>query len=157
LIFFLTFFFLMGAVMNYRNLFASLLMFCYVGVAGAAGVGDSATFTINSTQVTGQVTAVAADGTLTVTSGNAVFTLAPQGEILVATSSAGSAVTTAAYTASMNAAALNMVGLSGAGAVGLAAAGITGTTASIVAITVATVAAISTDGSGTIGTTTGTQ
>jgi hypothetical protein len=149
-------FFLMGDFMNYRNLFASLLMICYVGIAGAAGIGDSATFTINNTKITGQVTAVAADGTLTVTSGNAVFTLAPQGEILVTTSGAGAATTTAAYTASMNAAALNMVGLSGAGAVGLATAGITATTAGIIAVTVATIAAISNDGSGTTGTT-GTQ
>ena len=142
--------------MNYRNLIAALLLSGYVSIAGAATIGDTATFSINNTPVTGQVTAVAADGTLTVTNGNAVFTLAPQGEILVATSGASTAATTATYTATMNAAAMNMVGLSGAGAVGLAAAGITATTASIVAVTVATVAAISTDDN-TTGTGTGTR
>lgn len=140
--------------MIFRKFLTAAFMACFVGIAAAAGVGDSASFTINNVQVTGKVTAVAADGTLTVTSGNAVFTLKPQGDLVVMTSSAGAPVATGTYTASMNGAAMQMVGLGGAGATGLAAGGITAGTVGVVAVTVAAVAAISSDDNtaGTTGT-----
>lgn len=138
----------------FRNLFLSLLVSIVCGTAAAAGVGDSASFTINSKAVTGKVTAVAADGTLTVTNGNAVFTLAPKGEIVVTTTGSGAAAATGAYTASMNAAAMQMVGLGGVGATGLALGGLSATTVTVVAVTVAAVAAIS---DGTTNTTTTTS
>jgi hypothetical protein len=129
---------------SYRNFFASLLLCCCVSHLANAGVGQSATFTINSISVQGKVTAAAADGTLTITSNSdAVFTLVPQGDVVVVIFSGESTATAAKYSVRMNAAARKMLGLPHSGTVDVATTDLTATTPSMVAITVARIAAIS--------------